>query len=332
MFKIDLHTHILPKQWPDLRERYGYGGFPRLEHYAPCKARMMIDDRFFRDVEENLWEPTARLQSVDVQVLSTVPVMFSYWAKPDDAHDLARYLNDHLAVVVGEHPKRFAGLGTLPMQSPALAVRELRRCVSELGLCGVQIGSHVGDWNLDAPEVFDVLEAAADLGAMVFVHPWDMLAPERMKKYWASWLVGMPAESALAIQSILFSGTLDKLPSLRICFAHGGGAYFGTQGRLEHGFHARPDLCAKDTPHPPSHYHGRFYVDSLTHDAHMLRRIIEVIGAERVALGTDYPFPLGEDQPGALIESLGELSAAHKERLLSGTALELIGKPRSFFS
>jgi aminocarboxymuconate-semialdehyde decarboxylase len=334
--KVDLHTHILPKEWPDLRARYGYGGFPRLEHYAPCKARMMVDDKHFRDVEDNLWDPTARFagcerSGVSVQVLSTVPVMFSYWAKPEHADDLARLLNDHLAGVVAEHPKRFVGLGTLPMQSPKHAVRELTRAVRELGLAGVQIGSHVGEWNLDAPEVVEVLTAAAELGVMVFVHPWDMLGKERLQKYWMPWLVGMPTESTIAICSLIFGGVLEKLPRLKICIAHGGGSFFGTLGRIEHGFVARPDLCAKANPHPPSHYLGRFYVDSLTHDAAMLRHIVSLIGADRVALGTDYPFPLGEDAAGALIESLTELSPAARERMLGGTALELIGKPRSAF-
>jgi aminocarboxymuconate-semialdehyde decarboxylase len=336
-FKIDLHTHVLPKEWPDLRARYGYGGFPRLEHYAPCKARMMVDERHFRDVEHNLWDAEARLVDCDrhgvrVQVVSTVPVMFSYWAKPEHADDLARLLNDHLAGFVARAPRRFVGLGTLPMQSPALARRELERCVRQLGLAGVQIGSHVGEWNLDAPEVFEVLATAAELEAMVFVHPWDMLGKERLARYWMPWLVGMPTESTVALCSLIFGGVLERLPKLKICIAHGGGSFFGTLGRIEHGFEARPDLCAVTNPHPPSHYLGRFYVDSLTHDAGMLRQVVDRIGAERVALGTDYPFPLGEDVPGALVESMPELTVAQRDRLLAGTALELIGKTRSDFA
>ncbi|MEO5931374.1 MAG: amidohydrolase family protein, partial [Candidatus Kapaibacterium sp.] len=125
--KIDVHTHILPENWPDLSARYGYGGWVRLEHHKPCCARMMIDDRFFREVEENCWSPEKRIEEcnhdhVDVQVLSTVPVMFGYWARPEHTLDLSRYLNDHIATVVARHPDRFAGLGTLPMQAPELAV------------------------------------------------------------------------------------------------------------------------------------------------------------------------------------------------------------------
>src|SRR6516162_7331577 len=328
--KIDLHTHILPRDWPNLRERYGCGGFVQMEHIGVGCARMMIDGELFREVEENCWNPLRRLEDcarhgIAMQVLSTVPVMFCYWAKPDQGYDLARLLNDHIAGVVREHPTRFVGLGTLPMQAPELAVRELERCVGELGLRGVEIGSHVNSLNLDHASLFPVLAAAERLGAAVFVHPWDMLAKDRMAKYWLGWLVGMPAETALAICSLIFGGVLERLPRLRIAFAHGGGAFPGTVGRIEHGFRCRPDLCAVENPHSPRAYLGRFYLDSLVHDADALRYLLRLVGPERVALGTDYPFPLGEQEPGRLIESLPDLSAAARERLLAGTAREFLG-------
>ncbi|MFO0872417.1 MAG: amidohydrolase family protein [Phycisphaerales bacterium] len=335
---VDLHTHILPERWPDLRARYGYGGWVNLEHCADCRARMLIDGRHFRDIESNAWDPRRRLRECDaahvgVQVLSTVPVMFSYWAKPADALDLARILNDHIAGVVRDNPdrpRRFEGLGTVPMQDPALAVRELERCVNDLGLRGIQIGTHVdasdGVRNLDDASIFPVFEAAAALGAAVFVHPWDMMGKERMPRYWLPWLVGMPAETALAACSIIFGGVLERLPALRIGLAHGGGAFPFTIGRIEHGFRERPDLCAVDNPRNPREYVRRIYFDSLVHDADALRYLLHLAGPDRVALGSDYPFPLGERVPGELIRSMG-LDDATQARLLRGTALEFLGLP-----
>lgn len=327
--KIDLHTHILPERWPDLRERYGYGGFVRLEHHAPCRARMFIDDQFFREVEDNCWSPDKRITEcaaagVTMQALSTVPVMFSYWAKPADGHDLSQILNDHISGIVRKHPQRFAGLGTLPLQAPDLAVQELERCMRDLNFSGVQIGSHVNSWNLSEPALFPVFEAAAELGAAVFVHPWDMMGQDRMKKYWLPWLVGMPAETCLAICSVIFGGVLERLPKLRIGFAHGGGSFPATIGRIEAGFTSRPDLVAIDNAVNPRDYLGRFYVDSLTHDADALRYLIRLVGANRVALGSDYPFPLGEARPGDMIEHMADLSAETKEQLLFRTAAEFL--------
>ncbi len=335
--KIDLHTHILPANWPDLKERYGYGGFVQLDHHRSCCARMIVDGQFFREIGLNCWDPVARVSDcdacgVDVQVLSTVPIMFSYWAKPEHAHDLSQILNDHIAEVVRGQPKRFVGLGTLPMQSPDLAIQELERCVKDLGLAGVEIGSHVNDQNLNDPGIYSVFEAAQDLGAAVFVHPWEMMGKEKMPDYWLPWLVGMPAETCLAICSVLFGGVLERLPRLRIAFAHGGGSFPITVGRIEHGFRCRPDLCATDNKINPRSYLGKFYLDSLVHDADALRFVIDLVGSNRIALGSDYPFPLGESEPGKLIESMGDLDAKTKAQLLSGTALEFLGLDEAVFS
>jgi aminocarboxymuconate-semialdehyde decarboxylase len=347
--KIDLHTHILPHDWPDLDARYGYAGFVRLDHHRPCCARMMIGDRFFREVGDNVWDPQRRLEECDragvsVQVLSTVPVMFSYWAKPADGLDLSRRLNDYIAEVVRAHPARFAGLGTIPLQDPALAARELERSVRELGLRGVQIGTHVDAnphvpnelRNLDDRSLDPVWRAAEELSAAIFVHPWDMAGQKRMPKYWLPWLVGMPAETSLAICSMIFGGVFERFPRLRVAFAHGGGAFPFTIGRIEHGFNVRPDLVAIDNQINPRNYlarvnergettPARFFVDSLVHDPDALRLLRRLFGTERIALGSDYPFPLGEAHPGELIEAMPDFSADEKMRLFCGSAREFLG-------
>ena len=336
MLKIDLHTHVLPEKWEDLEAGTAIRGGSGSSITKPCRARMLIGDRVSaRSIRtagpQRPVFAIATETASHVQVLSTVPVMFSYWAKAPDALDLSRRLNDHVAEMVRSHPRRFAGLGTIPLQDPDLAVGELERCVDELGLAGVQIGSHVNEWDLDREELFPVFERAAELGAAVFVHPWDMLAAERMQRYWLSWLVGMPTETTLAICALIFGGVLARLPKLRVGFAHGGGSFPGTLGRIEHGYNVRPDLFPTPQGQPPSRYLRRIYYDSLVHDAAALRFLIDQVSIERIALGSDYPFPLGEHRPGSLIESLEELSGSQRARLLGGTALELLGLPADRF-
>lgn len=329
MKRIDVHTHILPKDIPNWKERFGYGGFIRLDHYEPCCAHMVRDDgKQFRDIEANCWDPATRIEEMDatgvtMQVLSTVPVMFSYWAKATDGAAIAKFLNDDLADIVTEFPLRFAGLGTVPMQDVGLAVKELERC-RNIGLTGVQIGTNVNQLNLSEPHFFEFFAACEELGMAVFVHPWEMMGEADMQKYWLPWLVGMPAEVSRAIASLIFSGTLERLPGLRICFAHGGGSFPATVGRITHGFDARPDLCAIDNNVSPREYLKKIYFDSLVHDPAVLDLLVGFAGADRVMLGTDYPFPLGELEPGKLIESM-PYDDETKEMLLSGSARKWLG-------
>ena len=335
MLKIDIHTHILPRDIPDWKQRFGYGGFIRLEHHKPCCARMLKDDgKFFREVEDNLWSAERRNEECDshgvgVQVLSTVPVMFGYWTKGRDCLETSKLLNDGIAEIVGEFPKRFVGLGTVPMQDATLAVRELERC-KQIGLVGVQIGTNINQLNLGESQFFDFFKACEESGMAIFVHPWEMMGESEMQKYWLPWLVGMPAETSRAICSLIFSGVLERLPNLRICFAHGGGSFPSTIGRIEHGFKARPDLCAVDNEKNPRDYLGKFWLDSLVHEPAMLEFLIGLIGADRVALGTDYPFPLGEIEPGKMIESM-PFDEETKANLLHGAALSWLNLDKNLF-
>ena len=272
-----------------------------------------------------------------MQVLSTVPVMFSYHQPAHAALELARHLNDHIAEVVRAHPTRFAGLATVPLQDAELACRELDRAVDELGIRGVEIGSNVNahrrgaggdsvvELNLDSPELFPFFAHCARRGVPVFIHPWNMMGQGAMQKYWLPWLVGMPAETARAACSLMFGGVLARLPELKVCLAHGGGSLAFTIGRIEHGFRERPDLCAVDCAADPREQMRRFYFDTLVHDPQALRFLIDAVGASRLALGSDYPFPLGEHVAGSLIRSMGCISAADRARMLGGTAAEFLG-------
>ncbi|MEO6130791.1 MAG: amidohydrolase family protein [Saprospiraceae bacterium] len=328
--KIDIHTHIMPRDIPGWIEKFGYGKFVHLEDCGDCRARMMVGDKFFREVESNCWDPLVRIQEcdltrVDKQVLSIIPVLFYYWAKAEDGLETSRFFNDYIAEVTSRYPDRFIGIGTVPLQSPDLAIREMQRCVEELGLIGIEIGSHVNAWNLNDVALLPFYKAAEQMNACIFVHPWEMMGSTEMERYWLPWLVGMPAETSRAICSMIFGGVFEKFPKLRVAFAHGGGSFPSTVARIEHGYNVRPDLVAVDNDKPPRSYLGKFWIDSLVHDERILDYLIDLVGPEKIALGSDYPFPLGEKVPGKLIEHM-PYSDHTKDWLLYKSALEWMGK------
>jgi aminocarboxymuconate-semialdehyde decarboxylase len=319
MLKIDMHTHIIPKLMPNWTEKFGYGKFIHLEHQDNGTANMMQGGQFFRNIEENCWDENIRISdyetfSTKVQVVCTIPVMFSYWAKPADCAALSIFLNDHIAELVNRYPRNYIGLGTIPMQDTEEAIKELER-IKSIGLVGVQIGSNINDENLSEEKFFPIFEACSRLNLAVMIHPWQMMGFDTMKKYWLPWLVGMPAETSRAACSMIFGGVLERLPKLRVCFSHAGGSFLPTIGRIEHGFNCRPDLVAIDNPINPREYLGKFWVDSITHDIDALKYILNMQGSKRVCLGSDYPFPLGDLEIGKFIEESDILSNSTLEWL-----------------
>ncbi|MDG2463466.1 MAG: amidohydrolase family protein [Crocinitomicaceae bacterium] len=334
MLKIDMHTHIIPKHLPNWTEKFGYGKFIFLEHNDNGTADMMQGGKFFRRIEENCWDEDVRITDyqnfeTQTQVVCTIPVMFSYWAKTEDCVELSRYLNDHIADLVYRYPKNYIGLATIPMQDQDAAIRELERA-KEIGMVGIQIGSNINDKNLSEDEFFPIFEACERLGMAVMIHPWQMMGFDSMEKYWLPWLVGMPAETSRAACSLIFGGVLERLPNLRVCFSHAGGSFLPTLGRVEHGFNCRPDLVAIDNPVNPREYLGKFWVDCITHDIDALKYILNLQGSKRVCLGSDYPFPLGDLEIGKFIED-SDLSDETKTNIFSTSTLEWLNLDKKLF-
>jgi aminocarboxymuconate-semialdehyde decarboxylase len=334
MLKIDMHTHIIPKHMPNWTEKFGYGKFIHLIHNEDTTADMMQGGQFFRRIKENCWNEELRIGEYEqfntqVQVVCTIPVMFSYWAKIQDCLALSEFLNDHIAELVSKYPKNYIGLATIPMQDTEAAIQELERA-KKIGHVGIQIGSNINDENLSEDKFFPIFEACERLGMAVMIHPWQMMGFDSMKKYWLPWLVGMPAETSRAACSMIFGGVLERLPNLRICFSHAGGSFLPTLGRIEHGFNCRPDLVAIDNERNPREYIGKFWVDSITHDIDALKYILKMQGSKRVCLGSDYPFPLGDLEIGKFIEE-SDLPKETIEDIFCHSTLEWLDLKKEMF-
>ena len=336
MLKIDIHTHIIPENLNDITSKFIDDRFLKIKIINKDSASLIKDGSEFRKISCNCWDHKIRVSEcntmdINIQILSTIPVLFSYWAKPNEGLKLSQFLNDHIYQVTCKNPDRFIGLGTIPMQDIDLSILEIDRCVNKLKFPGVIIGSNINGINLSDKQFYPIFEYLEKIGCSIFIHPWEMLGSKEIEKYWLPWLVGMPAETSRAICSIIFGGILDKFPKLKIAFAHGGGSIPFTIGRIDHGYNMRPDLCAIDNQKTPSSYLKSIYVDSLVHDRETLNFLIHKFGINQVALGSDYPFPLGEQNIGKLIESLS-LSDCEKTRIFSGTALEWLGLDENRFN
>jgi aminocarboxymuconate-semialdehyde decarboxylase len=324
---IDIHNHFFPSSWPDLAARYGTLNWPWIKHTEPGKADIMVGDRFFRHIYSACWDPEVRLQEmdrdgVDLQVISATPVVFAYDRPVEHALDCAQMFNDAALELCSRGRGRLRSFCQVPLQDVDAACRELSRCV-KAGHLGVQIGNHVGSTNLDDAGIVTFLQHCADEGAAVLVHPWEMFGHDRMPKYMMPWTVGMPAETQLSVVALILSGALDRLPTtLRICFAHGGGSFAFLLGRLENAWYRHP-VARGDCQHPPSHYLNRFYTDSAVFDQRALQFLVGTMGADRVMLGSDYPFPLGEERVGSLIRQ-SNLPQHSKARLLCGNAARFL--------
>jgi len=362
--RVDCHTHILPSELTQDYFK-SYSPSEEYVTLKPCQGNCNVimekGGKFFREVEPNCFDAEVRLEemeeaNVGVQVLSTVPVMFAYWKNPADALDFSQRVNDDMISVAEKHPTRFVVLATLPMEHPDLAIQvsssifvslrftchftirsrlivslsislvpqELRRVKQRPCVVGIEIGTNINGTQLSDAR-FDPLWAECErLNAAVFVHPWDMPRPDATK-YWLPWLVGMPYETTMAMCSFGFSGVLDRHPNLRVMFAHGGGSFAGTLGRICHGFECRPDLVAVDSKKHPREFARQMWVDSLVHDEQTFDMMVECFGEDKIVLGSDYPFPLGEQCPGAIVQESRILSEEAKKRILWDNAFAWMG-------
>jgi len=329
MGTIDIHSHFLPRSWPDLAARFGTADWPWMRHGAGGKAMLMVGEREFRPVGAACWDPQLRLEHMDrdgveVQIMSATPLLFAYERPAAQALECARIFNDAARELCSHAPRRLKSLCQVPLQDTELACRELSRAMAD-GHVGVQIGNHVGARELNDEGILTFLEHCAGEGAAVFVHPWDMMAQERMPRYQLPWLVAMPAETQLSILWLILSGAFERLPrSLKLCFAHGGGSFPYLLGRVDNAWRNR-DIVREDCPHPPSTYLDRFSVDATVFSEEALEFLVRTMGEDRVMLGSDYPYPLGEQQVGSLIRSHPRLSPVTRDKLLHGNAAAFFG-------
>ena len=237
------------------------------------------------------------------------------------ARELAAALNESIANRVREHPTRFLGLATVPLQDIDASIVEAKRAIQELGLHGFQLGSNVGGKNLNHPDYFPFFKTVAELDVPLFIHPYIPPGEERMQDYYLHNLLGMVTETGLAIASIIYGGVLERLPNLRIIFAHAGGVFPYIVGRMDHGYKVRTEECTKAIPHPPSHYLKQVYFDCMSFNDRALHYLVDTVGADRVLLGSDYPFDMGPiGGPAAEVQANPYLSEEEKEQICGGTA------------
>ncbi|MCC3861238.1 amidohydrolase family protein [Pseudemcibacter aquimaris] len=321
---IDIHSHFYPDNIADMETRFGSGEWPGFRKVSDEKGMITFKGKDFRPIYDACWSASRRIEEmdkygVDVQIMCATPILFAYAKPAKQSLECARFMNDAALEMCSYDSARLKAMCQVPLQDIDLACAEVSRAM-ESGHIGVQIGNHVGDKNLDDEGLITFLHHCADIGAPVLIHPWDMMAPERMPKYMLQWLVAMPAETQLSILSLILSGAFERLPkSLKLCFAHGGGSFAYLMGRVDNAWRER-DIVRKDCPNLPSSYCDRFYVDSAVFSDDALDLLVKCSGTERVMFGTDYPFPLGEIDMGALVRNHPDLDDTQKSAILGGNA------------
>jgi aminocarboxymuconate-semialdehyde decarboxylase len=322
---IDSHTHILTQEAMRLLGKESPKVAPVLKGDT-----LEIDGKAVQHPHpREIWEVDLRLRdmdanAVDVQVLSPTVFTFFYGQEASLALACSMLQNEDIAAVTRQHPGRFLGLGTVPLQAPQLAADELRRSMTKLGLRGAMIGSNVNGSNLDDPALEPFWAAAEALGAFIFIHPHAGVGAERMTSYYLKNLIGLPLETTLAAASLVFGGVLERHPALKVCLSHGGGFVPYQAGRFEHGWDVRDEAKVK-LKNPPAESLGRLFYDTILHSKTNLEFLIGAVGAEHVLLGSDYPFDMGNLDCVARVQALS-IPAASRDLILGGYARTLLGE------
>ncbi|NBS73245.1 MAG: amidohydrolase, partial [Betaproteobacteria bacterium] len=262
---------------------------------------------------------------VDVQAVSPAPFQYYYFAEPTFGAELAREVNDGITNIVATHPKRFAGIGTVPLQNADMAVAELNRAVKDLGLRGIEINTHVNGKNLTDPSLGleKFFARVAELGVALFIHPNGFSDAQRLTEHYFNNVIGNPLETTVAVSHLIFDGVMQRNPKLKVVLAHSGGYLAHYWARMDHAHRARPD-CKTVIKKKPSSYLEKFYFDTITFDPGMLKNLIDRFGADHVMLGTDYPYDMGEDDPVGLINSVKGLKKIDKDLIMGGNAAKLL--------
>jgi aminocarboxymuconate-semialdehyde decarboxylase len=290
---VDVHTHAIDADLPDLGRAYPHDRWPNVERSGETEAQLKFGGVPYRRIDHRCWSPEARITDMDcegvgMQVLSPIPVTFCYSASVAGAAELASAQNEFFARITHEHPTRFAALGAVALQNSDRAVDEMRLCMRHRGFLGVEIGTRVGNTELADPSLDRFFAVAHELGALVLVHPFDQDLPHRVMEMGVGFGAGMPIETALAAAALIARGALARRPEVRICLAHGGGALPALIGRLDKG--ATITGMPADSPELPSRLARRLWCDSLTYNRQALHAAVEVFGHDHVVFGSDYPF------------------------------------------
>lgn len=312
---VDVHTHAIDDDLPDLRRAYPHDRWPRVVRTGETEAQLLFGGRHYRQIDHRCWSPEARLIDMDrggvaMQVLSPIPVTFCYRASAAGAAELASAQNEFFARITQQHPTRFAALGAVALQDPDRAVDEMRRCMRLPGFLGVEIGTRVGGTELADPSLDRFFAVAHELSALVLVHPSDQDLPPRLAELGLGFGAGMPIETALAAAALIVGGAFTRRPGVRVCLAHGGGALPAIIGRLDKA--AILAGMSADSPNLPSRLAAQLWCDSLTYSRRTLDAAVQLFGPDHVVFGSDYPFPA---MPEPIDGIVGELPADLHRRI-----------------